>query len=102
MMFRDIVELLQVHTADDGAGGLTESETGRVVFANQKSIRGTEFYQAHAVGLKPEINLIVRSIDYDGETRLRFGGEMYDILRKHTKNGELLELICSKRTEVIA
>lgn len=101
MMWREVVELIEIVSTPDGVGGYTETEVARTVFADKKSIRSTEFYQAHAVGLKPELNLIIRQIEYNGESRLRFAGKVYDILRTYSKNDELIELTCAKRTEVV-
>lgn len=101
MMWRDVVQLIQLVSTEDGAGGYTETEVIRTVFANKKSIRSQEFYQAHAVGLKPEITFEIRAIDYDYDTKLRHEDKLYDILRTYSKNGERLDLICHKRTEVV-
>jgi SPP1 family predicted phage head-tail adaptor len=102
MMWRDICELLAITSAPDGYGGFTDAETARTVFCDRKSVKVTEFYQAHATGLKPEILLVIRSVDYDDENKLRFNGKVYDVLRSHSKNGELVELTCAKRTELMS
>ena len=77
-------------------GDVTESLTEKQVFANQKSIRQSEFYQAQATGLKPEIMFEVRSIDYADEERLLFDSKYYNIIRTYSKNGETIELICNR------
>jgi SPP1 family predicted phage head-tail adaptor len=100
-MWRDVIELIELITVPDGVGGYTETEIVRTVFADKKSIRSTEFYQAHAVGLKPELNLIIRQIEYNGESRVRWNDKVYDVLRTYSKNDELIELTCAKRTEVL-
>ena len=102
MMWRDICELLDVTSAPDGFGGFTEVEAARTVFCDRKSVKATEFYQAHATGLKPEITLVIRSVDYADENKLRFNGKVYDVLRSYSKNGELVELTCAKRTELMS
>lgn len=100
MMWRDTVELISVVKVDDGGGGYTETVTFRQVFANRKSIRQSEFYQAHAAGLQPEIMFEVRFADYADERKLRFpageGGRRYLIIRTYTKNEESIELICQR------
>ena len=101
MMWREVIELIELVSVPDGVGGYTQTEIARQVFADKKSVRSTEFYQAHAVGLKPEVNLIIRQVDYNGESRLRLSGKVYDVLRTYSKTGELLELTCAKRTEVL-
>jgi len=101
MMWRDICELVELVSTPDGYGGYTTTELSRTVFCDQKSVKYTEFYKAHAVNLQPEINIAVRNVDYNGESRLRFAGQLYDILRTYSDNGEVIELTCQKRTEVI-
>ncbi len=100
-MFRDVAELVELIETPDGAGGYTTTEVSRTVFCNQKSVKRTEFYKAHAIGLKPEISLEMRNVDYSGEGHVRWDGKLYDVLRTHSEYGEWVELICVKRTEVI-
>lgn len=95
MLFRDVIELVTVTTTENDMGDPVETETPRQVFANKKSVRQAEFYQAAATGLKPELMFEVRSIDYAGETKLQYTGKQYGILRTFSKNDEILELICS-------
>jgi SPP1 family predicted phage head-tail adaptor len=101
MMWRDIAELVELIDVPDSVGGYTTSEMSRTVFCNKKSVRYDEFYKAHAVGLEPKMNLVVRTVDYNDESRVRYEGKLYDILRTHSKNGETVELTCAKRTEVM-
>jgi SPP1 family predicted phage head-tail adaptor len=101
MMWREVIELIELITVPDGVGGYTETEIVRTVFADKKSIRSSEFYQAHVAGLKPELNLIIRQIEYNGESRVRWNDKVYDVLRTYSKNDELIELTCAKRTEVL-
>lgn len=68
----------------------------RTVFANKKSVRQSEFYQAYAAGLKPELSFEVREMEYASEPKLRFDGLDYYIIRTFSKNGEVVELICSR------
>lgn len=97
MLWRDTVELITVERVDDGAGGFTETETFRTVFANRKSVRQSEFYQAHMAGLQPEIMFEVRFADYGEERKLRYpagvSGRRYSIIRTYTKGEETIELI---------
>ncbi len=68
--------------------------SGRQVFADKKSIRQNEFYQASATGLRPEIMFIVRSADYNDERELTFDGKIYTIIRTYDRPDEFTELIC--------
>lgn len=95
MLFRDVIDLVAVTNGENDIGDIVETETPRQVYANKKSIRQTEFYQAMAAGLRPEIMFEVRYAEYAGEPKLRHAGKTYNIIRTYTKNDEMIELICS-------
>lgn len=95
LFFRDVVELVWTETTTNEIGDSVENPTSRQVFANKKSIRQNEFYQAQAAGLKPEIMFEVRTAEYADERLLIFDGRSYKIIRTYDKNGEMTELICS-------
>lgn len=65
----------------------------RMVFANKKSVRQNEFYQAQALGLRPELMFEIRSFEYTGEEKLEFDDHEYSIIRTYDR-GETIELIC--------
>jgi SPP1 family predicted phage head-tail adaptor len=94
MLFRDVVTLIGVTYSKNKVGDSIETSDLRQVFANKKSIRQTEFYQAQATGLKPELMFEVRTIEYQGESTLEYDEKKYNIIRTHSKNGEITELIC--------
>ena len=100
MMWRDVVELIAIQRVDDGGGGFTETETFRPIFANRKSVRQSEFYQAHMAGLQPEVMFEVRLADYADERKLRFpageNGRRYNIIRTFSRNEEIIELVCQR------
>jgi SPP1 family predicted phage head-tail adaptor len=96
MLFRDVLDLISVTTTEDELGGVSEIKTNRQVFANKKSIRQNEFYDAHKAGLNPRIMFEVRTAEYQGEKLLSFEGEEHNIIRTYDKNGEITELICSR------
>lgn len=73
---------------------MVEASTARMVFANKKSIRQSEFYQAMAHGLTPELMFEVNFKDYAGESKLTFNSKTYQIIRTYTKNDEIIELVC--------
>lgn len=93
MLYKDIIELITVTTTQNELGDDIESKTYKQVYANKKSIRQNEFYQAMNNGLKPEIMFEIRSIDYNNEQILRYNNKEYSIIRVYDK-GEITELIC--------
>jgi SPP1 family predicted phage head-tail adaptor len=97
MLFRDVILLT-------GESSFSENDMGdsieipsepKQVFANKKSIGQSEFYQAAATGLKPELKFEVRTSEYQGEQKLSFNEKEYRIIRSYDKNGEITELVCS-------
>ena len=94
MLFRDVVKLISITVTENDMGDIIETPVERQVFADKQSIRQSEFYQAAATGLRPELMFVVRSIDYEGEPKLKYNGKEYAIIRTYDKDGELTELIC--------
>ena len=96
MLWRDVINLIAVtSTATNDYGDPIDTESSRKIFANKKSIRQSEFYQAMGTGLKPVIMFEVRSIDYANEETLLYNSVRYKIEREYSKNGEISELICT-------
>lgn len=95
MLWRDTVNLLAVTLTENSIGDTVESTSSRTVYANKKSIRQSEFYQAMAHNLKPELMFEVKSIDYQGEVKLVYNSKTYQIIRTYDKNGETTELVCT-------
>ena len=94
MNWRDTIKLIGITYTENAMGDIIETATETEVFANKKSIRQTEHYQAMAIGLKPEIMFEVRSVDYAGQKKLKYDSKEYVIIREFSKNGEITELVC--------
>lgn len=67
------------------------------VFANKKSVRSSEFYQAATVGLKPELVFEIHTVDFSNEERVRFNDKEYAIVRVY-ELGETIELTVTSYT----
>lgn len=100
-MYDSIIKLISESNTVDEYGDTVTVETERTVFAAVKSIGQSEFYQAQAVGLKPEIKFLITDFaDYQNEKKLKytpFGAmeEIYTVLRTYrTKNQ--LEIVCKR------
>jgi len=94
MLFKEVIKLISITTTENELGDTIEVSTERQVFADKQSIRQSEFYQAAATGLRPELMFVVRTIEYNGETKLKYNGKEYSIIRTYDKDGELTELVC--------
>ena len=96
MLWSDIATLITITKTKDEIGDTVTVETEREVFVNKKSVRQNEYYQALSVGLKPELMIEVRTIDYSNEKELSFNDKRYKVTRTYDTNGEITELICEK------
>lgn len=119
-MYNSLIYLVQKVNTVDQYGDMIAQETVRPVFAEIKSIGQKEFYEAAAVGMKPEIKFVIADfLDYHDEQTLRYEpfsedpsvvpgevlpGEVhparskmqtYDVIRTY-RTGIALEIICSR------
>ena len=99
-MYNDVITLVKEVKTINGYGDRVSTRTEREVFAELKSIGQSEFYQAQATGLKPEIKFILSDfLDYQGERIVKytpFGTEEeeeYTVLRTYRSDTQL-ELTC--------
>jgi SPP1 family predicted phage head-tail adaptor len=92
-MYKEVINFISTTETNDH-GDLIKSKTKREVFANIKSIGQSEFYQAQAVGLKPEIKFVIADYeDYQNEKLLEYDGKEYQVMRTY-RDGTKLEITC--------
>ena len=92
--WNDVVEFLEKVETKNGMGDVVISlELTTMAYANKKSVRQSEFYQAGANGLKPEKMFEVRTGEYNDEDYLRHSGKTYYIIRTFEK-GDITEIVC--------
>lgn len=100
-MYNEIIILISENKTVDEYGDTIVTEEERTVFAELKSIGQSEFYQAQAVGLKPEIKFVLPDfLEYNNEKKLKYTQfnaeeEVYTVLRTYRNNNEL-ELVCKR------
>ena len=86
----EVISLIQQTHGVDDYGDPVITETTREVFAKLGSIGQKEFYQAHAVGLQPEVKFVLSDyLDFDGEEKVEHNGVRYRVLRTYRKGQEL-------------
>ena len=89
-MWRDIIEL-GTTTETFVHGEPVQSITYRTVYANKKSVKRSEFYQAAATGLKPELVFEVHTFELSNDKKVRYNGKEYAIIRTY-EIGDTTEL----------
>ena len=95
--WRDVVGLIAVNKVKNEYGERVDVDSApREVMANEKSVGSREFYQAAAVGMKPEVIIEMYKGEYDNEPKLSHNGTVYHVIRTFSRNGEKIELTCSR------
>lgn len=95
-MFSSVIELISSVVSTDDYGFEIRKQEKREVFANKKSIRASEHYEAQKLGYKLSAMFEIKPYEYDNEEYLFFENEQYKIERTYEKNSEILELVCRK------
>jgi len=103
MPWSDVVYLagLTEGVDDYGFPKVVESER-KQVFANKKSIRSSEYYQAKQSGIDLAFTYEMRSIDYDGEEYLYLSldeDEKPHEIERTYETGEFIELVCKRKAD---
>ena len=82
MNYDTVVTLIhEVPDGTDASGNAQFITLRRYVYAEKKAVRQSEFFQAAALGFKPEIVLEVHSFEYQNEELCELEGERYRIYR---------------------
>lgn len=90
----ELLTLVKRTLAEDGYTIAEESH--REVLCRLASIGQTEFYQAQATDLRPELKFILADyLDYDGEYLCIFNNEWYKVLRTY-RAGQELEIVVQR------
>lgn len=104
-MYNEIIKLISVEKVTDEYGDIKEKKTEREVYAELKSIKQSEFYQAAGVGMKPEMKFVLPDyLDYQGERIISYQTygtntwENFGVIRTY-RNGNELEIVCGKGIE---
>jgi SPP1 family predicted phage head-tail adaptor len=95
MRFDSVIYLIKVTHGENDIGDSIENPKKRQTFAEKKSVRQSEFYQAAMTDLQPELTFTIWPQEYRGEPKLEYEGTTYTIIRTFEKNNKEMELICS-------
>lgn len=101
-MYDNVIKLVAESKEQNEYGDTISTETEKIVFADLRSIGQSEFYQAQAVGLKPEIKFVLADyLDYSNEKKLKYKAfneeeeQEYSIIRTYRSNNQI-ELVCKR------
>ena len=93
-MYNEVIYLLSTQSKTNDVGDMVETTEKAMRFAKLKSIGQSEFYQAQALGLKPEIKFALADyLDYDNQEEVIYNNFRYKVLRTF-RNGNEIEIVC--------
>lgn len=93
----ELLTLVQRTLAADGYTVI--EETRRDVFCRLASIGQSEFYQAQATALRPELKFVLADyLDYGGEYLCIFDGTWYRVIRTY-RAGQTLEIVVQRASQ---
>ena len=93
-MFNEVIYLSTKNSQINNVGDRIQTEERVLRLAKIKSIGQSEFYQAQAQGLKPEIKFVLADyLDYNNQDEVIYNGFRYKILRTF-RTGSELEIVC--------
>ena len=102
-MYNEVIILRSYESTINNVGDRVETPQDVFRFAKIKSISQSEFYQAHAQGLKPEIKFILADyLDYENQEEVIHNNFRYKVLRTY-RTGNEIEVVCygGVRLEVV-
>lgn len=93
-MYDELIYLVSTNKEKNNVGDMIVNEIKVPRFAKLKSIGQSEFYQAQAQGLKPEIKFVISDyLDYDNQEIVIHNNFRYKVLRTF-RTGNEIEIIC--------
>ena len=69
---------------------LIEGASRRDVLCGLRSVGHTEFYEGYATEYRPELKFVLGDyLDYEGETLVKYGEDLYRVIRTYRVGQEL-------------
>ena len=91
------INLLTSSYTSDDIGNITPIESKKTVFAYVRSASQSEFFNAGEAGFKPDKVFDVLLTEYDGQSGVEFGSDVYTIYRTYDRDDGRVELYAEKR-----
>ena len=102
MEYTEVIYLITKNKGVDDIGNqVTTSETSKKIYAKKQSVKTNEFYSAITAGYKPTVELVIKRLNYSGESELKWNNNRYSIIRTiDPKNKYDIVLVCEPKTGV--
>lgn len=96
MTYDHEVTLISQTYEQDEIGNQIPVESETTVLCGKRSVGRSEFYNAAANGMRPELVLVIHGYEYHDEKVVRFEGAKYNVVRSYATTFEEIELTCEK------
>lgn len=99
MEYTEIIYLISQKKDEDDIGNfISSSETSKKIYAKKQSVRTNEFYNAMQIGLSPQVEFVIKKINYSGQSEVEWNNERYAVIRTaDSKNKFDIVLVCGKK-----
>ena len=98
-MGNDVLFFPVMTEVKDELNQVTEiEEYKRMAFCEKKSTPQTEFFEAGRNGIKANCVLIPNTLDYNGESKVRYKDKVYSVYRTYERADDCIELYCEVRS----
>lgn len=100
MEYIDELVLIKVENEQDEIGNTVQNELKRTVLAKPNVVGTREFYNAMMVGIRPQAELQIRALNYDGQEEVEYRGQRYSVIRTIPKGKFDLVLVIGQKVGV--
>lgn len=96
MRMEHVVKLRTLTVTADSGGFPSKSVSTVEVYADQKSVRQSEYYAADAQGKRLDMVLVINADDWNGATEVEYNNTVYNIERAYQVGLGRVELTCAR------
>ena len=96
MMYCDVIFLISQKNMQDPNGYPVIQEEKKEVFADVRSVKRTEFFEALKAGISETIAFYIAACDYENQKIVEYEGIRYQVQRSYRTGMDWIELNCSE------
>lgn len=100
MEYTEELYLIKTTIEQDDIGNEIKKEVRRGIPAKPNVVGTREFYNAMAVGIRPNAELQIRALNYDGQEEVEYKGVRYSVIRTIPKGKLDMVLVIGQKTGV--
>lgn len=97
MLLNDTLQLLTKTITNDEYLIQREQLDGPTVFCDTSSVGASEFYEAAQTGLQPEYRFTILVAEYNGQTLVKYHGQILSVYRTYRRSNDYIELYTERR-----